>query len=186
MSSRITGQSTVCSTFSSDKQHRNIKGPYYRPSVNGIHLWRKIRFHLMTLWCSKSPFLYKKPDIVTSSAATLTLGPEIGAHNWNTHKSTPNEHIKQEWCETIGKYLIKWLKTWIMIYLGAQNDPEIGSLGPIFSTPLKLAQIDMYTKTDAKPVEKFWENYQRPEFWLIWGPKVAQKLGLWGPYSPHI
>ena len=56
----------------------------------------------MTLWCSKSPFLYsKKPDIITSSAATLTLGPEIGVHNWNTHKSTPNKHMKQEWCETI-------------------------------------------------------------------------------------
>ena len=78
--------------------------------------------------------------------------------------------------------------TWIIIYLAAQNDPEIGPLGPIFNTPLKVAQIDMYTTTDAKPVENVWENYQRPEFWLIWGPKgkVAQKLGFWGPYSLHI
>ena len=37
MSSRITGQQTVCSTLSSYKQHRNIKGPYYRPFVKGIH-----------------------------------------------------------------------------------------------------------------------------------------------------
>ena len=37
MPSRITGQSSVCSTFSSDKQHRNIKGPYYRPFVKQIH-----------------------------------------------------------------------------------------------------------------------------------------------------
>ena len=58
-----------------------------------------------------------------------------------------------------------------MIYLGAQNDPDIGPLGPIFDTPLKSAQIDMCTKTDAKPVEIFWENYQRPDFLLIWGPK---------------
>ena len=29
----------------------------------------------------------------------------------------------------------------------------------------------MYTKTDAKQVEKFWENDQRPEFYLFWGPK---------------
>ena len=61
--------------------------------------------------------------------------------------------------------------TWIMIYLGAQNDPEIGPLGPIFNTPLKVAQIDMFTKTDAQPVGNFLENDQRPEFWLIWGPK---------------
>ena len=38
MSSRITGQQTVCSTFSSDKQHRNIKGPYYRPPLTGVFL----------------------------------------------------------------------------------------------------------------------------------------------------
>ena len=76
--------------------------------------------------------------------------------------------------------------TWIMIYLGVQNDPEIGPLAPIFNTALKVALIDMYTKTDAQPVGIFWENDQRPEFSLIWGPKVAQKLGLWGPYSPHI
>ena len=65
-----------------------------------------------------------------------------------------------------------------MIYLGAQNGPEIGPLRPIFNTPLKVAQIDMYTKTDAKPVEIFLENDRRPEYLLILGPKVAHKLGL--------
>ena len=34
-----------------------------------------------------------------------------------------------------------------------------------------------------KPVEKLWENDQRPELLLIFGSKVAQKLGLWSPYS---
>ena len=50
-----------------------------------------------------------------------------------------------------------------MFYFGAQNDPKIGPLRPIFNTPLKLAKIDMYTKTDVKPVENLWENYQRLE-----------------------
>ena len=56
------------------------------------------------------------------------------------------------------------------------------------STPLKVAQIniDMQTKTDAKPVGFFLENDQRPEFWPILGAKVAQKLGLWCPYSSHL
>ena len=49
MSSRITGQSTVCSTFSSDKQHRNIKGPYHRPFVKGIHRWWVDSFHKGTV-----------------------------------------------------------------------------------------------------------------------------------------
>ena len=73
-----------------------------------------------------------------------------------------------------------------MIYFVAQNDPGSGPSGPVFNTTLKVAQIDMYTKTDAKPVENFWKNDQRPEGLLILGPKVAQNLGLWGPYSSHI
>ena len=73
-----------------------------------------------------------------------------------------------------------------MINLGTQNDPEIGPLGPIFNMLLKVDQIDMNTNTGAKPVEKFWENDKRPEFLLILGPKVAPKLSLCGPYSPHI
>ena len=75
----------------------------------------------------------------------------FGAHNWNTHKSTPDKHVKQEWCETNVKYLRKWLKTWTMIYIVAQNDLEIGPLRPIFNTSPKVAQIDMYTKIDAEP-----------------------------------
>ena len=30
-----------------------------------------------------------------------------------------------------------------MVYFEAQNDMEIGSLRPIFNTPLKVAQINM-------------------------------------------
>ena len=76
-----------------------------------------------------------------------------------------------------------WENDWrpeSMINFGAQNDPEIGPLRPIFNAPLKIAQIDKYTKTDVNPVKTFWENDQRPEFSLILGPKVIQKLGLWG------
>ena len=36
------------------------------------------------------------------------------------------------------------------------NDTEIGPLRPLFNTPLKVAQIDMQTKTGAKQVESFW------------------------------
>ena len=47
------------------------------------------------------------------------------------------------------------LNHWIMIYFGAQSDPEIGPLGSIFNTPLKIAKIDMFSKTDAKPMDIF-------------------------------
>ena len=51
---------------------------------------------------------------------------------------------------------------------GGPNDPKIVLLGPIFNSLLKVAQFDMYTKTDTKPVESL----------LVLEPKVAQKLGL--------
>ena len=46
----------------------------------------------------------------------------------------------------------------------------------------------MLTKTDAKPVEIFWENDQRPELWPILGPtwteyeKYARKPSFVVPY----
>ena len=40
----------------------------------------------------------------------------------------------------------------------------------------------MQTKTDAKPQENVCGNDQRPEFLLILESKVAQKLGLQGPF----
>ena len=60
-------------------------------------------------------------------------------------------------------------------------------LGVQYSTHLwKKFKLTGSKKTDVKPVENIWENHHRPEFLLVLGPKVAQKLGLWGPYAPHI
>ena len=53
-----------------------------------------------------------------------------------------------------------------MIYFEAQNHPEIGPLRPIFNTLLKIAQIDMYTKTVAKFFEKMTKDYN---FYLYLG-----------------
>ena len=68
-----------------------------------------------------------------------------------------------------------------MVYFGAQNDPEIGPETDIQRTSKSSSNwhANPQTKTDAKPVERL-------EFLLILGPKVAQKLDLWSPYSPHI
>ena len=106
--------------------------------------------------------------------------------SWNTRKHTLSKHAQQKRCEPSGKYLGKLIKELNHVF-GVQNDPKIGplSLRPIFNTPLKVSQIDMLTKTDAKPVENFWENDQRQEFLLPLGPLMAPKLGLWGPNSTH-
>ena len=36
---------------------------------------------------------------------------------------------------------------------GTENDPEIGLLRLVINTTLQVAQIDIYTMTDAKPVD---------------------------------
>ena len=103
----------------------------------------------------------------------------------HTSKSACNEHVKQYWCETSGNFLRKWPKTWILTCFGGQNGSKIGGpLRPIFHTLLKVL-VSMWSNTDVKPVKTFWENDQRPEFWLVLGAKMVPKLGLWGPYSTH-
>ena len=122
MPSLITGQSSVCSTFSSGKHHRNIKRPYYRPFLNGIHRSRMNSSHNGT--ATKNTFSFD--DLIVQSV-TLSIQEALwpnklrcnlnsrprnrafGAHHWNTHKSTPNKHAKQKLSETNVKYLRKWL-----------------------------------------------------------------------------
>ena len=59
-----------------------------------------------------------------------------------------------------------------MIYFGAQNDPKIVPLRPIFNTPLKVAQIDMYTTTDIRNQGKRFEKMAKDQnFNIFWGPK---------------
>ena len=79
-----------------------------------------------------------------STKVSRSRNRAFGAHNWNNPKSTPNEHVKQEWCETKWFFFLrKWLKTSIVICFGAQNDLEIGPLRPIFYISLQVAQIDI-------------------------------------------
>ena len=54
--------------------------------------------------------------------------------------------------------------------------PEIGSLRPIFNTPIKVAQIKMYTKTDTKPMGICLENSQRLEYLLIYGAQSGLQI----------
>ena len=61
-------------------------------------------------------------------------------------------------------------------------------LRPISSTHLNVLAMRMWSNTDVKWLKNVSENYQRPEFLLVLGPKTAPKLGseLWGPYSTHL
>ena len=141
------------------------------------------------IFCSEEHYVIllqlknKRPNKLRCNLNSRPRNRAFRAHHWNAHKSTPNKHATQEWCETGGKYLRKWRRTWIMIYFEAQNGPDIGPVRPMFNTTLKVAQIDMYTKTHAKPVENFWKKRKIKmtkdgNFYLFGGPKWSKKLGL--------
>ena len=103
------------------------------------------------------------------------------AHILHSSKSISTEHVKQYWCWTKWNVLRKWPKTGIFTYFGAHNGPKIGTLRPIFYTPLKVAPMSMQNKIEVNTVETFWQNNRKPKFWSIWVPKITHKfrpLGL--------
>ena len=74
-----------------------------------------------------------------------------------------------------------------MFYFGAQNDTKIGPMKPIFNTLLKIAQIDMHTKTNVKPVDNFLENDQRRDFFINFGAQSGPTIGPLRPiFSTHL
>ena len=82
---------------------------------------------LTKLFCTFGPNLV----ILAWTGPELLRGQAIDTHR---HTDAGNDNTQRPKLAS-GK---KWLKTWIMIYFGAQNDPEIGPLRPIFNTPLKV------------------------------------------------
>ena len=114
----------------------------------------------------------KRPGGLTSYATS-------GNTPWNTPKHTLNKHVKQQGCETSGKYLSKWVMTWIMFCFWAKNDPEIGPLKPIFKTPLKSSSNWHVNQNWCETSGKFMRKIPKTQS----GPKI----GPLGPiYSTHL
>ena len=86
-------------------------------------------------------------------------------------KSSLNWHVNQDWCETSGNVFLENDQMAGIFTYSTQCGPKIWLLMPIFSTPLKVLAMSMWSNTDVKPVKTFWESNQKEEFWLIWGPK---------------
>ena len=105
-----------------------------------------------------------------------------GATIQHTALNVAEIDMYSNWCGTIRNFFRKWPKTEIFFtYFGVQSGPKIGPLRPIVSTHLKVLAMSIWSKTDVKPVKKFWESDQTTQFLLTLGPKMVQKLGLWGP-----
>ena len=118
--------------------------------------------HMKQYWCeTNGKFLRKWPK----TAILTYLGAQSWPKNWAseahilyTSKISCNEHMKQYWYETSGKFIRKWPKTRILTYAEAQSGPKLGSLRPILYTPLILVPISIWSNNEVKLVENFWEN----------------------------
>ena len=111
----------------------------------------------------------------------LFWGPKWPA-NWaseaniqHTSKSSSNWHLYQDWCETRGNILSKWPKNRNCYLLTDPRWPKNGTTEAYIIHTSKSIREDFFLKND-----------KIPEFWLTFGPKMATKLGLWGPYSTHV
>ena len=62
------------------------------------------------------------------------------AHVVHISESSSNEHIKQDYCEPRATFWTKYLKTWILPYLEAQN---FWPPGPIFLHTYKIVPMSL-------------------------------------------
>ena len=76
MTSRVTGDSSVCSAVCSDWQQRNIKGPRYCPFVRGIHWWFVVSPHKGTVTRETFPF----DDVIMNSVDCQTTVTKCRPH----------------------------------------------------------------------------------------------------------
>ena len=111
---------------------------------------------------------------------------------WNN-----NKHVKQEGCETSGKYLRKWLKSWIMFYLGAQTLPENRASGANIQHTSKCSSNwhvnPDWCETSGKCLKKLPKSGILTYFWapkflprrLIFSTHLKVLATSWGPCSTH-
>ena len=161
-----------------------------RCGERGKDLWGAW-FHCEAVWRSDvCPDVHGDEERL---AALNLLGPEWKQKAWwpiklrckqtytlkytetNYHKACKTRRMWNQW-----KNLRKWLKTWIMFYFRAQNDPEIGPLRPIFNTPLKVAQSNWHVNKDwCETSGKFLRKRPKTGIFTYFGARS-------GPCYPHI
>ena len=144
-------------------QHKGSDPGWWTPVDLGSRLKHKWQESFGVGW-----FLIhnKRPDGLTSSAATLTPGPEIETLGHIIEIPPIKCKTRMVWNQ--------W-KTFEKMTEDLNYD-FIWPLRLIFNTPLKVAQIDMHTKTDGKQVENFWENDQRPECFTYLGVRSGPNI----------
>ena len=108
----------------------------------------------------------------------------VGADIQHTYESSSNWYVKQDWCETSGNFFRKLPKTGFFTYFGAQSGPKIRPLRPIFSTPLKVFAMHMWSNTNVKPVKIFEKMTKEQNFDLFGRPKWSQNWDSVA-HTPH-
>ena len=112
----------------------------------------------------------------------LKIGPLLLIHIVHISESSPNEHIKQDWCESRGKFLTKLWNTWILIYLEAWNGPKICASGAYLLHTHKSSSNELINQVSN---ESSGNISRKPINWPILGPKRDRKFGPQGPFFTH-
>ena len=102
---------------------------------------------------------------------------------YSTHpKGTCSEYVKQCWSKNSENFLRKW-RPEFLLPLGPKMAHKLGLWGPYCNVHISDGTFHRAykSKTDKNPEKIFWQNSQKPEFWFIWRPKLAQKFGPLGP-----
>ena len=93
----------------------------------------------------------------------------------HTSKSSSNWHVDQDWCETSGISFEKMTKDRIFdLFWSPKCPPKIGHLRTIFSIPLKVLAMSMWSNADVKPAKRFEKITEDRNLDLLWGPKLLQ------------
>ena len=111
----------------------------------------------------------------------LFLGPKraFEAHVIHISESGCNEPVKQDWCESRGKFSQNTRKLEFWFIWWHKMAHKLGPLGHNYYTTTKVAPMSLWIKFPKNLGKSFWKkNRQNPINWFI--------LSLFGPFWPYL
>ena len=141
------------------------------------YLWSNTDMKPMkTLWGSE-----QSPQFWLNLGSTMAPNWTFGTHTVHIYESSPNEHIKQDWCESRGKFLTKYSKIWILTHLEVQNGPKTRFSGAYLLHTYKSSPNELVSQVSSESSR----NFSRKEvktyihvltYLALFGPKMGPKI----------
>ena len=131
---------------------------------------------MKTLWGSE-----QSPQFWLNLGSTMAPNWIFGTHTVHIYESSPNEHIKQDWCESRGKFLTKYSKIWFLTHLEVQNGPKTRFSGAYLLHTYKSSPNELVSQVSSESSR----NFSRKEvktyihvltYLALFGPKMGPKI----------